>query len=426
MNKPKMIELKRVVITGLGAVTPLGNTVEDTWSNLVAGVSGADSITHFNAVGFKTRFACEVKGFNPLNHIEAKEVKKLDPFSQFSVVAADEAYNDAGLSAAGFDRTRAGVIWSSGMGGLTTLDEQLIEYAVRRGNPRFSPFFVPKIIANMASGLISIAHNLQGVNLSVVSACASSTHALAEALNYIRLGRADIIIAGGAEAAITESGVGGFTAMKALSENNESPQHASRPFDTNRDGFVIGEGAGALVVEELEHARNRGARIYAELLGVGLSADAYHMTATHPEGDGAFRAMRDALLDAGIEASQVDYLNAHATSTHLGDLSEIKAIARLFSPFGENFSISATKSMTGHLLGAAGALAAIICVKTIQEHVVPPTINTVDLDIGMPPGIDLTLGSARRKKVNIAINNAFGFGGLCATAVFGTCVGVRT
>lgn len=421
MCKTKTIELKRAVITGLGAVTPLGNNVGDTWGNLVAGVSGAGPITHFDATGFRTRFACEVKGFNPLNHIEAKEVKKIDPFSQFSLAAADEAYGDAGLRDTEFDHTRAGVIWASGMGGLTTLDEQLIEYADRRGKPRFSPFFVPRIIANMASGLISIAHNLQGVNLSVVSACASSTHALADALNYIRLGRADVIIAGGAEAAITESGVGGFTAMKALSEHNEAPQLASRPFDANRDGFVIGEGAGALVVEELGHARRRGARIYAELLGVGLSADAYHMSATHPEGNGALRAMTEALLDADIEAAHVDYLNAHATSTPVGDISEIKAIERLFGPFRENFSISATKSMTGHLLGAAGALAAIICVKAIQEQIVPPTINTIALDDDLPPGIDLTLGSACRKNVTIAVNNAFGFGGHCATAVFGIC-----
>lgn len=421
MKNTRTIELKRAVITGIGAVTPLGNTAHDTWSNLLAGVSGVGPITRFDPSGFKTGFACEVKGFDPLNYFDVKESRKLDLFSQYSLVASDEAYRDARLPDADIDLTRAGVIWSSGMGGLGTLDEQLIEYAGRRGKPRFSPFFIPKIIANMASGLISIAYNFQGVNFSIVSACSSSTHSIADALNYIRLGRADLIIAGGAEAAITESAVGGFNAMKALSERNEDPLHASRPFDTERDGFVIGEGACALVVEEYEHARRRGAHIYAELMGAGLSADAYHMSATHPEGLGAFRAMSEAIADAGVDAAQVDYLNAHATSTPLGDISEIKAIDRLFGPFGDNFSLSATKSMTGHLLGAAGALAAIVCVKAIQERVVPPTINTTSLDSELPPGIDLTLGSARRKKVDIAMNNAFGFGGHCASALFGVC-----
>lgn len=421
MKNTRTIELKRAVITGIGAVTPLGNTVHDTWSNFLAGVSGVGPITRFDPSGFKTGFACEVKGFDPLNYFDVKESRKLDLFCQYSLVASDEAYRDARLPDADIDLTRAGVIWSSGMGGLGTLDEQLIEYAARRGKPRFSPFFIPKIIANMASGLISIAYNFQGVNFSIVSACSSSTHSIADALNYIRLGRADLIIAGGAEAAITESAIGGFNAMKALSERNEDPLHASRPFDTERDGFVIGEGACALVVEEYEHARRRGAHIYAELMGAGLSADAYHMSATHPEGLGAFKAMSEAIADAGVDAAQVDYLNAHATSTPLGDISEIKAIDRLFGPFGNNFSLSATKSMTGHLLGAAGALAAIVCVKAIQEQVVPPTINTTSLDSELPPGIDLTLGSARRKKVDIAMNNAFGFGGHCASALFGVC-----
>ncbi len=418
MNDRKTVELRRVVITGLGAVTPLGNRVADTWSNLVAGTSGAGPITRFDATNFRTRFACEVKGFDPLDHFEAKEARKLDPYCHYSLVAAGEALRDAGLHEAGFDRTRAGVIWSSGMGGLATLDEQVIEYAGRRGKPRFTPFFIPKIIANMASGLISIAHGLQGINFSTVSACASSTNALADALNYIRLGRADIIVAGGAEAVITESGIGGFNAMKALSERNDAPQQASRPYDADRDGFVMGEGAGALVLEELEHARGRGARIHAELIGAGFGADAYHMTATHPEGDGAWRAMGDALDDAGIEPSQVDYINAHATSTPLGDISEIKAIARLFGDHLENLSISATKSMTGHLLGAAGALEAIICVKAINEGIVPPTINTVTLDPEIGPKIDVTLGSARRRPIDIALSNTFGFGGHCAIAVF--------
>ncbi|MBJ6727193.1 beta-ketoacyl-ACP synthase II [Geomonas sp. Red875] len=415
------MELKRAVVTGLGAITPVGNTVAETWAGLVAGKSGAGPITRFDAGGFRTRFACEVKGFDPRDHFEAKEAKKLDLFSQFSMVAAGEAFQDAGLHRGGFDPTRAGVVWASGMGGLATLDEQLLDYGERRGRPRFSPFFVPRIIANIASGLISIRYGLQGVNFSVVSACASSTNALAEALLHIRLGKADLVIAGGAEAAITESGVGGFSAMKALSERNDDPLHASRPFDADRDGFVIGEGAGALVLEEYGHAVRRGARIYAELCGVGTSADAYHMTATHPEGDGAWRAMREALEDAGIPAGAVNHVSVHATSTPLGDLSEIKAIERLFAPHFGNFAVSAVKSATGHLLGAAGALAAISCVKSIGEQVIPSTINTKVPDPGLPDGIDLTLETARSRPVAVAMNNAFGFGGHCASAVFATC-----
>jgi len=420
MRKGKLVELKRVVVTGMGAITPLGNGVPDLWDNLVAGVSGAVPITRFDTTNFKTKFACEVKGFDPLNHFDVKQARKLDLYSQFSLVAAEQAFRDAGLHVSEFDRTRAGVIWSSGMGGLTTLDEQLFEYAGRRGNPRFNPFFIPKIISNMASGLISIAHGLQGLNFSTVSACASSTNALADALTYIRLGRADLIIAGGAEAVVTESGIGGFSAMKALSERNDAPQKASRPYDQDRDGFVMGEGAGALVLEELDHALARGAQIYAEVLGAGFAADAYHMTATHPEGEGAWLAMRDALNDAGLEAADVDYLNAHATSTPLGDLSETKAIERLFGARLETLSISATKSMTGHLLGAAGALEAIICVKAICEGIVPPTINTVAPDSELPAGIDLTLGSARRRTIKTALSNTFGFGGHCASVVFGS------
>jgi 3-oxoacyl-[acyl-carrier-protein] synthase II len=421
MDTARTVTLKRAVITGLGAITPVGNNVRETWSSLVAGTSGAGPITRFDAAGFRTRFACEVKGFDPLDHFEAKEVKKMDLFTQFSMVAAGEAFHDAGLQDAGFDRTKAGVIWASGMGGLSTLDEQLLDYAQRRGKPRFSPFFVPRIIANIASGLISITYGLQGVNFTVVSACASSTSALAEAFNYIRLGKADIVISGGAEAAITQSGVGGFTAMKALSEHNDDPARASRPFDANRDGFVIGEGACALVVEEYEHARKRGARIYAELRGVGASADAYHMTATHPEGNGALRAMQEALEDAGISAGRVNHISAHATSTPLGDISEIKAIEKLFAPHYANFSVSAIKSATGHLLGAAGALAAISCVKSIQEQIIPPTINTTSPDPEIPAGLNLTLGTAQQRPVAVAMNNAFGFGGHCISAVFAAC-----
>jgi 3-oxoacyl-[acyl-carrier-protein] synthase II len=414
----KTIELKRVVVTGLGAITPVGNTVPDMWEAVISGKSGAGPITRFDASGFKTRFACEVKGFDPRDHFDSKESKKYDPYCQYSLVAADEAIRDALLNQAEYNSERAGVIWASGMGGLTTLDEQLIEYALRRGKPRFSPFFIPKIISNMASGMISITHGLCGINFSTVSACASSANAVSDAFNYIRLGKADFIITGGAEAVITESAIGGFNAMKALSERNDHPQGASRPYDIARDGFVMGEGAGAIVLEELEHAVRRGARIYAEVLGVGFGSDAYHMSATHPEGRGAFLSMRDALQDASIEVSDVDYINAHATSTPLGDLSEITAFSKLFGEHLDTLSISATKSMTGHLLGAAGAIEAIICIKSIADNIVPPTINTEVLDDSIPEGMDITLYSARNKKISIAMNNAFGFGGHCSTNIF--------
>lgn len=412
------MKLRRAVITGLGAVTPLGNNVPDYWKNLRSGISGAGSITRFDTTNFRTRFACEVKGFDPLDHFDPKEARKLDPFCQYALVAADEAMKDAGIGSDDIDCTRAGVIWASGMGGLTTLDEQLIEYAGRGNKPRFNPFFITKIISNMGAGLISIKYGFQGVNFATVSACASSTNAIAEALLYIRLGKADVIIAGGSEAVITESGVGGFNAMKALSERNDSPQTASRPFDVSRDGFVMGEGAGALLIEELEHAQARGARIYAELVGAGVAADAYHMTAPHPEGVGAYLAMRHALADAHLLPSDVDYVNAHATSTPTGDTIEIKAMARLFSEWLPNLSISATKSMTGHLLGAAGAVEAIACVKAIQNNIVPPTINTESVDPEVPSNADLTLGKERTRLINIAMSNSFGFGGHNATAVF--------
>jgi len=412
------MKLRRVVITGMGAVTPLGNDIAVFWRNLRSGVSGACRITKFNAAHFKTKFACEVKGFDPLDYFDTKEARKLDPFCRYALVAADEAVKNAGILPDNVDLTRVGVIWSSGMGGLTTLDDQLIEYAGRRGKPRFNPFFITKIISNMASGLISIKYGFQGVNFAPVSACASSTNAISEALLYLRLGKADIIIAGGAEAAITESGVGGFSAMKALSERNDSPETASRPYDVSRDGFVMGEGAGALVLEDLEHAQARGTRIYAEVIGAGCAADAYHMTATHPEGIGAYLAMKDALADAHISPSEVDYINAHATSTPQGDLSEIKAIARLFGDDLPRLSISATKSMTGHLLGAAGAVEAIACVKAIQDNVVPPTINTTTVDPEAPAGVDLTLGKERARQVDVAMSNTFGFGGHNAIVVF--------
>ena len=409
---------KRVVVTGLGAVTPLGNSIHDYWQNLKSGVSGAGPITKFDATDFRTQFACEVKDFDPVSHFGQKETKKLDPFCQYALVAAEEAVQNAGIPSDRIDLTRAGVIWASGMGGLGNLDEQLIEYAGRRGNPRFSPFFITKIIANMAAGLISIKYGFQGLNFAPVAACASSTNAIADALMYLRYGKADLIVVGGSEAAITESSVGGFNAMKALSERNDAPTEASRPFDVSRDGFVVGEGAGALILEELEHALNRGATIYAELVGMGLAADAYHMAAPHPEGAGAYLAMKNALDDAQLDPAAVDYLNTHATSTPQGDICEMKAVARLFGEHLARLSISATKSMTGHLLGAAGAIEAIACIKAIEENVVPPTINTTTVDPELPAGTDLTLGKSRSRRVDVAMSNTFGFGGHNAIVIF--------
>ncbi|WP_303851519.1 beta-ketoacyl-ACP synthase II [Seleniivibrio woodruffii] len=418
MAKQKTLTLKRVVVTGLGAITPLGNNVADTWRNLIDGVSGAGPITKFDASGFKTRFACEVKGFEPLKYFDAKEARRLDLFAQYSIAASDEAFRDAGLDTAEFDRNRAGVIWSSAVGGMPTMDEQLLDYAEHRDKPRFSPFLVPKIITDIAAGHISIRFGLHGINFCPVSACASSTNAIADAFNYIRLGMADIIVAGGAEGAICESSVGGFSAMKALSERNDEPEKASRPFDRDRDGFVMGEGAAGLILEEYEHAKARGAKIYAEMIGAGFGADAYHLTATHPEGLGAYLAMKTALDDAGITAEQVDYINMHATSTPVGDDSEIKSIVRLFGEDPKHLSVSATKSMTGHLLGAAGAIESLICVMAVKEDMIPPTINTENVGDEIHKGIDLTLGRAKKKTVNVAMSNTFGFGGHCAIAAF--------
>jgi 3-oxoacyl-[acyl-carrier-protein] synthase II len=412
------MNFKRVVVTGLGAVTPIGNTAAEFWKNLRLGKSGAGFITKFDASNFKTKFACEVKGFDPLNYFGPKEARKLDAFCQYALAASDEAVKDAGISSNNVDCTRAGVIWSSGMGGLGTLDEQIIEYAARRGNPRYTPFFITKIIPNMPAGLISIRHGFRGVSFSPVSACASSTNAIAEALLHIRLGKVDVIIAGGSEAVICESGVAGFNAMKALSERNDFPEKASRPFDVSRDGFVMGEGGAALVLEELDHAQARGAHIYAELIGAGCAADAYHITSPHPDGEGAVLAMKAALEDAQLQPADVDYINAHATSTPAGDISEIKAITRLFGSHLSKLSISATKSMTGHLLGAAGAIEAMICVKAIQDGVIPPTINTAEVDPEVPTGADLTLGKERVRSVRVAMSNTFGFGGHNAIVVF--------
>lgn len=410
-------ELKRVVITGMGAITLLGNTVDEFWKNIVAGKSGIDLITKFDTTHFKTKFAAEVKGFNAATYFEKNEARKYDLFTQYAVAAADEAIKNAGIDFKKLNKNKIGVIWGSGNGGIQTFQEQLIEFANGNGVPRFNPYFIPKIIADIPSGIISIRHGLRGLNFSTVSACASSNNAIIDACNYIRLGKANMIITGGSEAPINESSIGGFNASKALSANNSNYVTASRPFDKNRDGFVMGEGAGALIVESLDHALNREATIFAEIVGTGMAADAYHLTGTHPEGEGAYLGMLDALEDAGIDAAQIDYVNEHATSTPLGDESELKAIVRVFGD-RKSLHISATKSMTGHLLGAAGAIEAIICVKAIQNNVVPPTINTVDVEDPFKSQLNLSLGTAFAKEINFAMSNTFGFGGHIATTIF--------
>ncbi len=410
--------MTRVVITGIGAVTPLGNDPNTFWQNLVAGKSGAGPITHFNAEKFKTRFACEVKGFDPGALLDRNELKRTDLFTQYALVAADQAILDSGLDIPAMDPFDIGVIWGSGQGGMETFQQQVEEFADGDGTPRFSPFFVPKLIANMASGMISIKYRLMGINYTTVSACSTSNTALMDALNYIRLGKAKVIVAGGSEAPVTQASIGGFNAMKALSTRNDDPQGASRPFDVDRDGFVMGEGAGGLILEEYEHARARGARIYAELAGAAMTADAYHMTHTHPEGLGALRAMQEALKDAGLNREEVDYLNVHATSTPVGDLSEVQAITRLFGAAPGHLTISATKSMTGHLLGAAGAIEAIACLYAIREGIIPPTINTRQLDPAIPTGLNILLGQAREQNVKVAMSNTFGFGGHNGIVVF--------
>lgn len=411
------MELKRVVITGLGALTPIGNNVNDLWDNLLAGVSGAGPITRFDASKFKTQFACELKGFDPSDYFDQKEARRMDRFCHYAMVAVEEAIRDSGLNLDKIDKDKTGVIWGSGQGGILTIQEQVGEFVKGDGTPRFNPFFIPKMVINMSSGLISMKYGFRGVNYGVVSACATSTHSLIDAFNYIRLGKADIIITGGSEAPISEVGIGGFNAMKALSTRNDSPQTASRPFDADRDGFVVGEGAGAIILEEYEHAVERGARIYAEFIGGGMSADAYHMSAPHPEGIGAYLGMKAALEDAHILPSDVDYINAHATSTPLGDTIELKAIERLFGDSLRDINLSATKSMTGHLLGVAGAVEAIICVKAIEQGIIPPTMNTERLDPEINPELNLTLGEKQEREVNVAMSNTFGFGGHNATVV---------
>lgn len=410
--------MKRVVITGMGTVSPIGNNVTDFWNGLVNGKSGAATISHFNASRFRTRFAHELKGFDPAALLDKGEIRKTDPFTQYALVATDQAVKDSGLDFSKMDPFDTGVIWGSGQGGMQTFEEQVTEYVSGDFNPRFSPYFVPKLITNMASGMISIRYGLMGINYTTVSACATSNTAIMDALTYIRLGKAKVVVTGGSEAPVTPASVGGFCAMKAMSVRNEDPTAASRPFDVHRDGFVMGEGAGALILEEYEHAKARGAHIYAEVAGAAMTADAYHMTATHPEGLGALRAMQLALEDAGLNREAVDYLNAHATSTPVGDLSEIAAIGKLFGAAPSHLHISATKSMTGHLLGAAGAIEAIASVMSIQKGIIPPTINTQELDPAIPASLQIVLGTAMEKTVNVAMSNTFGFGGHNGIVVF--------
>ena len=408
------MELKRVVVTGLGAITPLGNDVKTTWESLINGVSGAGPITLFDASKFKTRFACEVKNFNPNEHFDRKEARKMDRYTQLGLVAAQEAVADSGLANDGTNRDRVGVTFSSGIGGLGTYEQEVGNYFQHEEQgPRFNPFFIPKMISDIAAGLISIQYGFRGPNFGTVSACASSTNGAISAFDLIRLGKADVVITGGAEAAITVSGVGGFNALTALSTRNDSPQTASRPFSASRDGFVMGEGAVCLVLEELEHAKARGAKIYAEVAGGGMSADAYHLTASHPEGLGAMLVMRNALSDAGMKPEDIDYVNVHGTSTPVGDPSECKAIKEVFGEHAYNLNISSTKSMTGHMLGAAGAAEAMACVLAVVNDVVPPTINYTegDEDPGIDYKLNLTFNKAQKRKVNAALSNTFGFGG---------------
>ncbi|MBL7856943.1 MAG: beta-ketoacyl-ACP synthase II [Cyclobacteriaceae bacterium] len=410
--------LKRVVVTGLGALTPIGNTLEAYWDGLKNGTSGAGPITRFDSKLFKTKFACELKNFDIANFIDRKEARKMDPFAQYAMVAVDEAIKDANLPLAELNPNRVGVIWGSGIGGLLTFQEEVKSYTRGDGTPRFNPFFIPKMIPDLSAGHISIKYGFRGPNYVTVSACASSTNALYDAFTFLRLGKADIIVSGGSEAAICEAGVGGFNALKALSERNDSPETASRPYDKDRDGFVLGEGAGALILEEYEHAKKRGAKIYGEVIGGGMSSDAYHITAPHPEGAGIIQVMYNALEDAGISADQVDYINTHGTSTPLGDIGEIKAIQKVFGDHAYNLNISSTKSMTGHLLGAAGAIESIACLMAMNHSIVPPTINHFTDDEELDPKLNMTFNKAQERKVNIALSNTFGFGGHNFSVIF--------
>ena len=412
------MELKRVVVTGLGALTPIGNNVSDYWDALITGKSGCANITYFNTEKFKTKFACELKNFDPLKHFNRKEARKLDRFAQYALVSSDEAIEDSKLNLDEIDKFRIGVIWGAGIGGLETFQNEMTNYSEGDGTPRFNPFFIPKMIADIAPANISIKYGFMGANYTTVSACASSANAMIDALNYIRLGHCDVIVTGGSEAAVTIAGMGGFNAMHALSTRNENPKTASRPFDATRDGFVLGEGAGTLILEEYEHAKKRGAKIYAEVIGGGMSSDAYHMTAPHPEGIGVERVMLNSLRDAGIKPEDVDAINTHGTSTPLGDVAELKAITKVFGKHAKNININSTKSMTGHLLGAAGAIEAISSILSINHGIIPPTINHTTVDKDIDPSLNLTLNKSQKREVNIAMSNTFGFGGHNACVVF--------
>lgn len=409
--------MRRVVITGMGALTPIGLTINDYWNGLKTGKSGAATITKFNTEKFKTTFACELKGFDPKAHFDVKEIRKYDPFSQYALVAVAEAIQNGNIQFDTLNKDRIGVIWGSGNGGIQTFQEQMTEYCEGDGTPRFTPFFIPRILVDIASGIISIKYGLRGVNFCPVSACATSNTALIEAFNYIKWDKADMIISGGSEAAITDSAIGGFSSAKALSTRNDDPKSASRPFDVKRDGFVMGEGAGAMILEELEHAKKRGATIYGEIVGGGMAADAYHLTGTHPEGDGAVLGMNEAIREAGIHADQIDYINMHATSTAQGDNSELIAAKRVFGE-RKSLSVSATKSMTGHLLGAAGAIEGIACVLALQNNFVPPTINTTEIEPDFSALFDFPLGKGKTKEMTYAMSNTFGFGGHIASIIF--------
>ena len=412
------MELKRAVITGLGALTPIGNTTSEYWEGLINGTSGSAAITNFDASKFKTQFACELKNFDVLDFIDRKAARKMDPFSQYATVVSDEAVADSGISVENSNADRIGVIWGSGIGGLGTFQNEIINFSQGDGTPRFNPFFIPKMIADIASGQISINHGFRGPNFSTVSACASSTNAMIDAFTYIRLGKADAIVTGGSEASVVEAGVGGFNALKALSTRNDSPETASRPFDLDRDGFVLGEGAEAIVLEELEHAKKRGAKIYAEIVGGGMSGDAHHITAPHPEGLGALNVMRATLADAEMDASEIDYVNVHGTSTPLGDVAEVKAIQKVFGEHAYNLNISSTKSMTGHLLGAAGAIESIACILAVKNNIAPPTINHFTDDPNLDTKLNFTFNKAQKRTINAAITNTFGFGGHNASVIF--------
>jgi 3-oxoacyl-[acyl-carrier-protein] synthase II len=412
------MELKRVVVTGLGAITPVGNNVNEYWSALLNGVSGAADITLFDVEKFKTKFACEVKNFNPLDYFDRKEARKHDRYAQFGLIAADQAILDSGINAESIDKDRVGVIWASGIGGLRTFHDEVASFARGDGTPRYNPFFIPKMIADIAAGHISINHGFRGPNFATVSACASSANALSDAFNYIRLGKAIAFVAGGSEAAVTEDGVGGFNAMHAISTRNDDPKSASRPFDKDRDGFVIGEGGGGVVFEEMEHALARGAKIYAEVAGAGLSGDAYHMTAPHPEGYGAYLCMNAAIEDANLKPEDVDHVNTHGTSTPVGDVVEPRAILRMFGDHAYKLSINSTKSMTGHLLGGAGVIESIATVLAVQNDVIPPTINFTTPDPEIDNKLDFTFHKAKKRTVNVALTNTFGFGGHNASLIF--------